>query len=322
MAQLPGGMNENNNTRLGGIHYIVGTVFWPDGGPINVRMRIKLVTIRAGDIITNTDDRGQFVFSNVPPGTYAVVIDREDEFEAVNQPVEIVGRSPLPETYTVTIRLTDRKKNSVKPGVVSASRLAAPKKAVDLYDESLTLSRAGDRKGAIEKLKKAIAEYSEFVDAYNELGVQYMELGELEKADESLKQALKLDSRSFEAMLNLGITLFRQKKFEESESQIRNAISVNGKSAVAYYYLGRALTLSKNFADSEKALKTSLELSSGEMKEAHRMLAKLYIEMGEYKRAIDELEIYLRLVPAAPDKADLNKALAQLRSAVRARPEK
>jgi len=45
MGQIAGGLTETTNTRLGGNNYIVGTVYSPDGVPINTRMRIKLTSL-------------------------------------------------------------------------------------------------------------------------------------------------------------------------------------------------------------------------------------------------------------------------------------
>jgi len=56
MGQIAGGLTETTNTRLGGNNYIVGTVYAPDGVPINTRMRIKLTSPEWGDIIATTDD--------------------------------------------------------------------------------------------------------------------------------------------------------------------------------------------------------------------------------------------------------------------------
>src|SRR5215217_781235 len=88
MGQLAGGLTETTNTRLGGNNYIVGTVYTPDGVPIKTRMRIKLTSPEWGDILATTDDRGRFVFSGVGSGVYAIVIDREKEYEPVSHEVE------------------------------------------------------------------------------------------------------------------------------------------------------------------------------------------------------------------------------------------
>ena len=51
------------------------------------------------------------------------------------------------------------------------------------------------------------------------------------------------------------------------------------------------------------------------MKEAHRILAMLFIDKDDRRKAIGSLETYLQLVPAAPDVVQLKQALAQLKLA-------
>ncbi len=314
-AQIAGGLNETTVTRLGGNNYIVGTVFWPSGKPINRRMQVKLITERIGEILTETDDRGQFVFSGIPIGSYTIVIDREDEFEAVYQQVDLAGRSNIPQKYTASIRLISRTKGPGKARVVDAERLKVPQEANEAFEKAAEFSKDGDLKGAIEKLKKAIEIYPAFLDAHNELGVQYMKMGDLAKAEEALKAALAVKGNAFEPLLNLGITYFRQKRFDQAEARIRASIEASPASPIAFMYLGRTLSAVSKFEDSEKAFETALRLSDGKMPEVHRFFAQLYIEKGEYRRAADKLETYLRLVPEPADKAALKKTLAQLRAA-------
>src|SRR6266404_3662568 len=105
--QIPGGMNETTATRLGGNNFLVGTVFWPSGGPIIFRMPVTLTPPITGDVIATTDDRGQFLFSGLNAGEYSVLIDGDRNYEPVSQRVEVAqSRSPSPQTYTISIRLT------------------------------------------------------------------------------------------------------------------------------------------------------------------------------------------------------------------------
>lgn len=314
-AQIPGGMNETVNTNLGGNNFIVGTVFWPSGRPVNTRMRIKLVSLAIGEILSSTDDSGKFVFSRIGAGSYSVVIDGDKDYESVTQNVEVDrNRNPMPQTYTLSIRLTDSTKSLPRPGVINSETARVPKPALELYKRAVKLAGAKDHKAAIEQLRLAVVEYPQFVDAYNEMGVQYMRLNELEKADEALQAALKIKPRAFEPLLNHGITLFRLKRFAEAEQLLRAAIGVKGKSAVAHYYLGRCLTSLERYEEAEKELNSAITVGDGQMNEGHRMLASLFIAKGEDKRAIKALETYLSLAPEAADAANLRQVIRQLKS--------
>ena len=311
-SQIAGGMNETTATGLGGNNFIAGIVFSPYGTPINVRMRIRLTSPTAGEYIITTDDRGQFVFSGLVAGNYIVSIDNEKDYHSISQNVDITlsrGR----QTYNISIHLVENRKVTAKPSVVNKAALEIPKKARTCYQKALKLSNDGNYTSAIEQLELALRAYPDFTMAYNEIAVQYLKLNDLEKAKEALQTALNIDSEAFEPMVNYGIVLFRLKKFPESEIALRKVLKLKD-SPVGFYYLGRTLTALERFDDAETAFLTSIKLGDGEMKEAHRMLANVYINKSDNQRAIEQLTIYLELVPNAPDAPHLKQVLEQLKN--------
>jgi tetratricopeptide (TPR) repeat protein len=324
-GQIAGGLTETTNAGLGGNNFVVGTVFSPAGSPINTRIRIRLTTPTSGEILATTDDSGRFVFSNVGSGLYTLVID-EKEFEPVRQEVEITHRrSNVPETYTMTIQLraAHDKSKAAKPSVIDISNAGVPKRAMEFYEKASKLAEARDYRGAIEQLKLAVARYPEFVNALNQMGVLYLQLNEPNLADEALRAALKIKPDAFGPLINRGVTLFRLARYPEAEVVLRNALKAQAESAVAYYYLGRTLNKMGRNNEAEAAYLRCIKLSPGEFKEAHRLLAAIYLERGALNRVIEELEIYLKLVPKAPDASDLRRVIEQSkRSMGSAQPEK
>lgn len=319
MGQVAGGLTETTNTRLGGNNYIVGTVYSPEGVPINTRMRIKLASPEWGDILAMTDDRGKFVFSNVGSGVYTIVIDREEGYESVSREVEITrSRSTVPETYSVSIRLrlAENKKPRTAPAVISASNAGVPKPALDHYENASKLAREKDYTGAIKELKLAVSEYPAFLNAHNQMGVLYLRLDEVDHADEAFKAALKINPDAYEPLLNRGIAFYRLGKFRDAESSFRKTLKIMADSAVSYYYLGRTLNKLGRNEDAEKAFLTCLKMSPDDFKESHRLLAAIYLDRGALPRVVEELEAYLKAVPTAPDAENLRQVLEQSKRAI------
>jgi len=320
-AQIAGGLDETTNTGLGGRNYIVGTVYSPEGSPITWRMRIRLTSPTAGEVIATTDDRGRFVFSRVGYGVYTLTIDREKDFQTLTQDVEITGRrSTTPETYTVTLRLRAlepaKRKN---PAVVDASLAGVPKKALELYQKASKLAEQNDIRGAIDQLKLAVVQYLKFVNALNQIGVLHLRLNEPDKADDAFQAALKIKPDSYEPLVNRAVALFRLARYAEAETVLRETLKVKSESAAAYYYLGRTLNKLNRNDEAEAAYLQSVKLSPGEFKEAHRLLAVIYLNRGTHAKVIEQLEIYLKLAPSAPDAADLRKVIAQSKQALEAK---
>ena len=110
---------------------------------------------------------------------------------------------------TIRLRAANAPKSTTKPAVVNAANAGVPKKALDLYEKASKLAREKDYKGAIKELKLAVAEYPSYVSAHNLIGILYLRLNELDKADEAFKAALKIDPEAYEPLLNRGITLYQ-----------------------------------------------------------------------------------------------------------------
>lgn len=313
-SQIGGGLNESTQTSFGGKNFISGTVFLPSGSPINARVTVRLSALSAGEATATTNDQGQFVFGGIGSGSYLITVEADKQFETAVQPVDVTFQpSPLAQTVTVSIRLKEKRSTQKAPPVVQAGNAGVPKRALEHYNRALELAKVGNTNAAIEEMKLAVAAYPTFMLALTELGVMHMKTGDLEKADSYFKSALNVSPDAYEPLVNRGILLVRTRQFDEAQSTLRSALKTKERSDVAHYYLGRALAGLKQYEEAEKEFKTSIEIGGEGMKEAHRMLASLYLETGDNSRAADELEKYLALAPAATDAAKLRETLDQLK---------
>ncbi|MCM3869321.1 MAG: tetratricopeptide repeat protein [Pyrinomonadaceae bacterium] len=304
----------STDTGLGGVNTISGMIVSSTGQRIQRRVSIRLRTMTRGDRISTTDEYGNFVFRGVPPNDYVVVIDKEQDFEPFSQNVSVIQpRGMPPQTYYLSIRLELKGRAEIKPGVLNAEFANVPKRALVHYDNAVAQAKKKDHAGAIEELKLAIEEYPSFMHAFNELGVQYLKLNQLEKADEAFQGALKITPDAFAALINRGIANVMMKRYGEAVPILRKALAKNDQSAVGHYFLGQALANLGLFEDAEKELLASLKLGKEEMKEAHRILAIIYTSRGAKKQAADELEAYLKLAPDAPDAKKLKDMILQLK---------
>jgi len=182
-----------------------------------------------------------------------------------------------------------------------------------LYNTALKLAQDGKNKAAIDKLNEAIAAHPTFMLAFNELGVQYQKVNELDKANEALESALKISPSSFAPLVNHGIVMVRLKRYADAEADLRAALRENEKSAIAHFYLGRALAYLGNFDDAEKELTAAITLGGEQMKEAHRYLGAIYHARGDDTRAIAQLETYLKVAPKAEDADAVRQLIRQLK---------
>ena len=306
--------DSESQTNLGGMNSIIGTVFAPSGRPLEKRVRIRLSTMMRGDRVFNTNEHGNFAFRGLPTGSYTVTIEKEAEYKPYSTSVDIRQfRGGPAQIFTLNIRLEFKERVETKPAVVDAELLKVPKKALAHFELAAELSKKGDRPAAIEELKLAIAEHPTFIQAFNELGVQYLKSNRLDEADAAFKSALKIDANNFPALVNRGIVNVMMKRYGEAVPILREALKLNEKSAVGHYFLGQALANLGLFVDAEKELLTSLELGKEAMKEAHRILAIIYSSRGNKTQAAAELEAYLKVATDAPDAEQLREMIRKLK---------
>ncbi|MGB7202453.1 MAG: tetratricopeptide repeat protein [Pyrinomonadaceae bacterium] len=315
LAQIQATGPGSADSGLGGNNSIIGTVLSPSGQRMERRIRVKLSTMTRGDVTSMTDEMGNFAFRRVVDGNYTVVIDGEKEYEPVVQDVRIIQlRGSPPQTYMVNIRLALKGNSDLKPGVINSAFANVPKRALDFYNKAVDLAKAGDSKGAIEQFGLATSEYPKFMLAFNELGVIYLRLNDLEKADESFQTALKIEPEAFAPLLNRCILFVQMKRYAEAEPMLRSVLNIKEDSVVGHYFLGQALANLGRFDAAEKELVYSITNGGDEMVEAHRVLAIIYSAKGEKIRAAGELETYLRLAPKTPDAVQLRQVILQLKA--------
>lgn len=304
----------STDTGFGGPNTISGMLVSSNGQRIRRRVSIRLQTMTRGDRISASDENGNFVFRGLPHGDYVLVIDKEHEFEPFTQNVSVIQpRGMPPQTYYLSIRL-QLKRTAATTGVINVDFANVPKRALAHYNKAAEQAKKNEHLAAIDELKLAIQEYPAFMLAFNEMGVQYLRLNQLEDADIAFQAALKIDPEAFSAMVNRGITNVMMKRYGEAVPILRKAVKKNDQSAVAHYFLGQALANLGLFNDAEKELLASLTLGNEQMKEAHRLLAIIYTSRGEKKQAASELEAYLKVAPDAPDAEKLREKIRELKA--------
>ena len=287
-----------------GVHTIQGRVYSPTGKPVSTPLKVRLESPNTSSLQTVTDHDGAFTFPRLQAGDYRVIIEGGTEFETANETASIY-RESSPGGRIVRVDIFMRPKENFG---------SVHKDAVDAYKKAQEFDRAGDSKKAIESLNKALAVYPKFGAALNLLGVQYLKMGQADKAAETLDAAVKAAPDEFLPRLNYGIALLNQKKFDLAEQELKAALAKNAASPTGHMYLGIALMNQKRLDEAEKELRVAADSNSNEIAPAHRYLGGIYWGMRDYKRAAEELETYLKLMPNAADAERTRAAIKDLRS--------
>jgi tetratricopeptide (TPR) repeat protein len=318
-AQM-GGIDPDPGSRgTGGRNTIEGRVYYPSGRNVDKRLKLRLSGLRGGDFFTLTDDSGAFSFRRIAGGTYVVSLEGENEYEPVNEQVDIFDTSSsrgtlFGRTYNLQIQLRFKGSAREKSGVINAALMAAPKPAAELYQKALQSEKDGDINKALDELQRAVALYPQFTLALNEMGILYQRLGKFDEAAKALGAAVKVAPQIFELRLNYGIVLLKNKQFADAEPQLHHATEIRSASTLAHLYRGKALIQLHHYPQAESELQEVIKLGGEDVPMAYRFLGALYNERGENKLAITALEKYLSLAPTAKDADSVREIIKQLRT--------
>ncbi len=317
-AQMGGVETDPGDRGSGGQNVIQGRVFFPSGRLVDRRLKVRLIGTTGADMFALTDDNGTFSFRRLAGGSYTLTVDAGKEYQPVNERVDIIQsnrRAASGTTYTVQIQLQPRPTGEGSPGVLNTAFAGVPKAALDLYEKALKAAQTGDNKKAVALLKNAIDLHPRFTLAHNELGVQYVKLGELDNAAAALREAIYFSPDAFSPRLNNGIVLFYKKQFQEAGEELDRALKINETSAIAHLFRGRAFIKTNDFAKAEQEFRRALSLGGGgEINEAYRFLGGIYNEQGKHALALQELETYLKVSPTVRDAEQIRKIIQELRA--------
>lgn len=296
-----------------GRHTVSGIIFTPERRPAGRGIMVRLSS-GGNDSTAWTDQDGKFIIPGVGNGTYTITADVGDEYEPLRERVEIVlPRGAPAQIFNVDMRMRLRQDSRPAPGVINAGLAGVPQKAQQNYQDALNVASKGNHQQAIDKLLAAIAEHPEFTLAQIELGVQFQKLNQFDKAEKHLRLAVTLKPDAYDALANLGVVLARQGKHVEAETMLKEALKIKDVSAVVRFYLGRSLLSQKKLDEAETEFRAALAKGGNEMIEARRSLANIYLQRGEDKKALDELEAYLAVNPKPADEKKLRETVKQLK---------
>ena len=277
---------------------ISGQVVLPSGQPVNTRIKVTLSGYRIPSTTTYTDNKGRFIFVGVTDGTYSLEVEGDSQlFDPVTQEVRIIyGAHP---GLIITLKDKAGAAKKLNTNVISAAEIdqKVPDAAKKEFEKGSQLSGRGKVEDAIERFKKAISIYPNYLMARNNLGAQYLKLGKWPEAAEQFEAAIEIDSKAFNPRLNLAIALIEQKKYDQAVESLNQTISIDSSLPAAHLYLGIASLGVDEVDQAQRELSTALSLGGAQYSLAHFYLALAYMKKGERQPAISELNSYLEKAP-------------------------
>lgn len=168
----------------------------------------------------------------------------------------------------------------------------------------LALRAKGDIEEARKHFLKAVDLDSHYSNAYNNLGVVYLDMKRWDDAIPCFEKALAdiLYATPENAWYNLGIAYENKRNYPKAVECYKKSIdlaSANPRVCQVYKRLGRTYHSSGKYLDAMGSLEKGRSLCPKDP-EIRLFLGDAYIRTGEKKRAVEEYREALRLDPSGP----------------------
>ncbi|MBL4648652.1 MAG: tetratricopeptide repeat protein, partial [Aureispira sp.] len=177
--------------------------------------------------------------------------------------------------------------------------------------EASEYSKDGKYKEAISVLEKGIMEHSKAASLHFNLGLNYIEVGNVKKASEEFRKTIDLEPAHAKAYQGLGLIHYEREEYREAGAYYLATIEAGKQDEFVYYKLGSCFFKLKNFNKAVDAYQQSIRLNPNQ-KRYHFGLGASYIALNEHYDAIAAMEIALKLDPMYLD-AQYNIAVAYLK---------
>jgi tetratricopeptide (TPR) repeat protein len=296
---------------------ILGTVSLPDGKPAPY-FKVKITSISGLNFETITTDQGRYQFLGIPTGRYRLTafdpVDATIASDSEEADTSRIGSNRL--IVHLYIREKSLPRSEKKVGVVSVAEATqqVPKEAKKAYEQGLKLKNDKKLDKALESFDRALQLFPEYFQAFTGRGEIRIAQNQSAAAIEDFARALKLNEEYAPALRGAGYCKLEQQQFADAVQYLERAIAVDPNIAETHLFLGIAnLSLNQREA-AERALHQALKLDPERSVTAHIYLADLYNRQQRFREAADELQIYLKARPDAPNAAKLKATEAELRT--------
>jgi Flp pilus assembly protein TadD len=260
--------------------------------------RVELHAITGG-IVGSTFSRGNgdFEFDNVPEGVYTLVV-QEAGYETAEQQVQVEYGS----VFGVDVELRRvGDPNTTGPGAkktVSVRELSIPRKAHDSMEKGLALLYGkSNYQGSLKEFQKAIQQYPDYYEAYAQMGVAYLRLGDKMNSEKSFRQSIDMSHEHYaDAYYMLADLFSADHRFAEAEPLARKAVDIDSTSWEANSELARALLGLDRPKDAETNAIAAVKLNPNGAP-LYLLLADVHIRLANQAALLDDLNHYLKLAP-------------------------
>lgn len=197
---------------------------------------------------------------------------------------------------------------------LSATTALAPKDAKKAYEHGLEAAKKDKPADAMRDFQKAVTLYPKYAAAWFELGRVQEHFNQSLEARNDYAQSIAADTKFIPPYQRLYLIAFREKKWQECAEQSDRVMHLNPFDYPgAYYYNAVANLEMGNLAVAEKSAREALSRDQSHLNpQTNYVLGIILAQKQAYGEAAQYLRAYLKAVPEAKNRDEVNKQLASL----------
>jgi tetratricopeptide (TPR) repeat protein len=180
------------------------------------------------------------------------------------------------------------------------------------YNRGIAHKEKGDFDRAIADNTKAIGLDPTDAYAYNNRGWAFYLKRNFDLAIPDFDKSIELDPKNENAYYNRGLAYAAKGDYEQAISAYSKALELDPADASLYYNRGAAYTFRHNLDRAVSDLTKTIEIDP-KYANAYPVRGVIYRNEGLKSQAVADFETYLRLVPDASDRAQVEQWLGELK---------
>jgi tetratricopeptide (TPR) repeat protein len=259
----------------------------------NAQVRISDVGGRLVLQLTTSAD-GEFALHDVTPQVYVLWVEAAG-FEAKELRIDLSMVSER--GLTVYMKRVEGGTRLADGAMISAHELALPEAARKLVASGKAKLSAHKNAEALADFKQAAAAAPEYYEAYYQMSLAYIALGQTENAEAFLRKTIEVSHDNFgDANVGLGMMLVEKGDVKAGEKSLRRGVDLNPRSWMGFYELAK-LDLDRNqLPDAQRSAEQARMLAPS-APIVYRMLANVHMRQKNYTALLVDIDTYIRLDP-------------------------
>ena len=191
--------------------------------------------------------------------------------------------------------------------VVSARELRIPRHARDAYEKGLKHYAKSDFAGSLPFFRRAVVEFPDYYEAYYVMGAAEIKLGLYEEAQQPLQKSIAVSEGHFAPpYFALGVLWDQLGRPGEAGELVERGLELDPASWPGELALTETLLRLNRTEAAEKSARDLIR-QRPDSGLARLVLVNIYVRRADYRAALEEVEVYLKLEPNGPIDAQVRE---------------